>query len=130
MKNLAETLANTSTEEEVKNLFANFFRIKLDTKNYIDLYTPQILFEFKFDANLNNLDARAKFVAQTFYYIRRLKYGSEIRTPSNFICVVTKFAAVIFQTENFSAYYELPPDFDEKFVAMDAEILESFSLEG
>ena len=130
MENLFKDLQAAATEEEVKFIFAKFFKLKISTKNYIDLYTPQILFEFKFEANLNNLDARAKFVAQTLYYIRRLKYGSEIRTPSNFICVVTKFAAGIFKTENFSAYYELPPDFDEKFVAMDSEILVSFSLEG
>ena len=67
MKNLYETLQPAQTEEELKNLFAKFFALKLDTKNYIDLYTPQILFEFKFDENLNNLQARAKCFAQTLY---------------------------------------------------------------
>ncbi|MBQ7476735.1 MAG: hypothetical protein IJT06_05000 [Selenomonadaceae bacterium] len=105
MKNLFEVLQPTQTEEEVKNIFAQFFRLKLDTKNYIDLYTPQILFEFKFDENLNNLPTLAKCIAQTLYYIRRLKYGREIRTPSNSICIVTKNFSVLAPTNTFSNFY-------------------------
>ena len=37
MKNLYETLQPAQTEEELKNLFAKFFALKLDTKNYIDV---------------------------------------------------------------------------------------------
>lgn len=62
---LAQTLADASTEEELKNFFAKFFRIKLSTKNYIDLYTAQILFEFKLDAPLANVQMRAACIAQT-----------------------------------------------------------------
>lgn len=105
MRNLFADLKTANTEEEVKNLFARFFKLKLDTKNFIDLYTPQILFEFKFDADLNNLQNRAKFFAQALYYIRRLKYENDPRTPSRFICVVTKFAAAILNTANFKNYY-------------------------
>lgn len=105
MKSLYEILLPTQTEEEVKNLFAKFFYLKLDTKNYIDLYTPQILFEFKFDDKIKNLPTLAKCFAQTLYYIRRLKYGREIRTPSHQICIVTKNFAAISQTENFSNFY-------------------------
>ena len=54
MKNLSEILTAAVTEEELKNFFAKFFRIKLSTKNFIDLYTPQILFELKFNAPLKN----------------------------------------------------------------------------
>ena len=50
MRMFSEILADVATEEELKNFFAKYFRIKLSTKNYIDLYTAQILFEFKFDA--------------------------------------------------------------------------------
>lgn len=104
MKNLFKTLSDAQTEEELKNLFAKFFRLKLSTKNYIDLYTPQILFEFKYDAPLKNIQTLAACVAQTLYYIRRLKFGSEIRTPSRNICVVSKNFAALFPTDNFSAF--------------------------
>ena len=59
MKNFSADLQNAATEEEVKYIFAKFFNLKLSTKNYIDLYTPQILFEFKFDANLKNISTLA-----------------------------------------------------------------------
>lgn len=104
MKPLSEILADAATEEELKNFFAKYFRIKLSTKNYIDLYTAQILFEFKFDAPLTSIQTRATCIAQTLYYIRRLKFGNEIRTPSKNICVVTRGAAIFFPTEKFSAF--------------------------
>lgn len=104
MKTFSEILADAATEEELKNFFAKYFRIKLSTKNYIDLYTAQILFEFKFDAPLANVQTRAACIAQTLYYIRRLKFGNEIRTPSKNICVVTKTAAIFFPTADFSAF--------------------------
>ena len=110
MEKLFADLQNAATEEEVKFIFAKFFNLKLSTKNYIDLYTPQILFEFKFDANLENLQTRAKIFAQTMYYVRRLKYGlnNESRALTNFIGVVTKFAAVIIPTKDFKKFYTDP----------------------
>ena len=99
MKYLNEILAEAQTEEELKHLFAKFFKLKLDTKNFIDLYTPQILFEFKFDAPIKNIQIRAKIVAQTLYYVRRLKFGRDYRPVSQNICIVTKNSAAIFTTE-------------------------------
>lgn len=97
MKNLFDNLKTAATEEEVKFIFAKFFNLKISTKNYIDLYTPQILLEFKFDNDLNNLQHRAKIFAQALYYVRRLKYGlnNEFRALTNFICVVTKNSAAL-----------------------------------
>jgi len=105
MPKLYDKLKTASTEEELKNLFAKFFKLKLDTKNRIDLYTPQILFEFKYDKNLNNTQTLAQCIAQTLYYIRKLKYGKELRAPSGKICVVAKFCAVIAKTEDFKDFY-------------------------
>ena len=103
-KNLFQALADAATEEELKNFFAKFFKLKLSTKNYIDLYTPQIIFEFKYDAPLKNVQTLAAVVAQTLYYVRRLKFGSELRTPSRNICIVSKNFAAFFPTDNFSAF--------------------------
>ena len=107
MKNLSEILFSAQTEEELKNFFAKFFSVKLDTKNKIDLYTPQIIFEFKLDANLKNISTRAQCVAQIIYYIRRLKYSlnGENRNLTNFFAVVSKNSALIAQTENFSNFF-------------------------
>ncbi len=105
-KNLFQTLAEANTEEELKNFFAKRFNIKLATKNFIDLYTQQILFEFKLDKNLKNPQTLAEIVAQTLYYVRRLKFGSDYRPVSQNICIVTKNFAVIFPTESFAAFYD------------------------
>lgn len=105
-KNLFQTLAEANTEEELKNFFAKRFKIKLATKNFIDLYTTQILFEFKLDKNLKNPQTLAEIVAQTLYYVRRLKFGNDYRPVSQNICIVTKNFAAIFPTETFSAFYD------------------------
>ena len=105
-KNLFQTLAEAQTEEELKNFFAKRFKIKLATKNFIDLYTQQILFEFKLDKNLKNHQTLAEIVAQTLYYVRRLKFGSDYRPVSQNICIITKNFSVIFPTETFAAFYD------------------------
>lgn len=106
MKTLNEILSKAETEEELKNFFAKFFHVRLSTKNFIDLYTPQILFEFKLDAPLKNINTRAKVIAQTLYYVRRLKFGKDYREVSQNICAVTKNAAVFFPTETFADFYD------------------------
>ena len=84
MKNLFTDLKNAQTEEEVKFLFAKFFNLKISTKNYIDLYTPQILFEFKFDADLNNVQSRAKI----FLSPENLAHSKSSRTNKRLVSAV------------------------------------------
>ena len=105
-KHLHQTISGAETEEELKNFFAKFFSIRLSTKNFIDLYTEQILFEFKFDAPLKKIQERAKIVAQMLYYVRRLKYGRDARPVSQNICAVTKDFAVLFETETFAEFFD------------------------
>ena len=104
-KTLLETLADCATEEEIKFNFVRFFGINLNTKRNVDLYTPQILFEFKFDAELENIQRRARAFAQALYYIRRLKYGDDSRMPSQNICVVDKKSAAILPVDNLAPFY-------------------------
>ena len=93
-KHLYELISKPNTEEKLKFLFVKFFDLPIATRKRIDLYTEQILFEFKLDDNLKNLQTRAKVIAQALYYIRRLKLGDDERTASEYICVVSKnFAA-------------------------------------
>lgn len=104
-RRLHKALDNCNTEEEVKSEFSKYFGFRLDTQKNIDLYTPEILFEFKYEMNFQKVKQRAKVIAQTLYYIRRLKYGNEIRTPSNVICVVDKKEAFFIETEKLSEFY-------------------------
>ncbi len=68
------SLENARTEEVVKSIYAKFFNLKYDTSHHHDPYTPQVFFEFKADKNFHNLKAIATILAQTLYYIKRLKY--------------------------------------------------------
>ena len=104
-KRLYDILSTCQDEEEVKFEFAKFLGIKIDTKNYIDLYTPEVLFEFKYNINMNNIIARSKAIAQTLYYIRKLLYGRDIRVPSSRICVIDKNEALIIKTDELKDFY-------------------------
>ena len=78
-------LDKTRTEEDVKNVVARQFDITYDTAGRNDLYTPQVLFEFKFDKNFASLRQRAAVLAQALYYMRRLKFGITDRPIPNHV---------------------------------------------
>ena len=104
-KHFGDFISTAQTEEELKFYFAKYFDLPVSTKNRIDLYTAQILFEFKLADNLKSTQILAKTVAQALYYIRRLKFGDDERAPSENICVVTKNFAAFFQTKLFADFY-------------------------
>ena len=105
-KYLNDILAATETEEDLKFAFAKYMKLKPSSKNFVDLYTPKILFEFKFNANFTRLHERAKVIAQALYYIRRLKFGRDDRPLSQNICIVAKKFGVLFPTKTFADFYE------------------------
>jgi len=98
-------LNNSTTEEDVKATYANFFKIKYDTSHHHDLYTPQVLFEFKANKNFHNLKAFATILAQSLYYIRRLKYIEVDKPIPYFICLADKNEASLIETSKWSNYY-------------------------
>lgn len=112
--NLTNLFRDAQSEEALKNYFTHHFNLKPDIQDDIDLYTPQILFEFKLETNIQNLIPRAKCFAQAMYYARQLKFGlnGESRPPTNFICVVTKNFAAILPTEIFTDYFTDQKIFD------------------
>lgn len=102
---LFDNISTAQTEEELKFHFVNFFKLPINTKNRVDLYTEQILFEFKLNSNLKNIQTRAEVIAQALYYVRRLNFGDDDRSPSENVCIVTKNFAAIFPTTDFSDFY-------------------------
>ena len=97
-------LEKATTEEVVKAAYAGYFKIKYDTSYHHDLYTPQVLFEFKTDKNFQNLKAIATILAQSLYYIRRLKYIEVEKAIPFFICLADKNEASITETRKWSTY--------------------------
>ena len=72
-KRLFDVLSKCEQEEEVKSEFAKYFKLKLITRHRIDLYTPQVLFEFKYNQNFKSRTAKAKAIAQTLYLYKAVK---------------------------------------------------------
>ncbi len=100
-----EQLENASTEEVVKATYARYFGIRYDTSHYHDLYTPQVLFEFKTNRNFQNIKSLANTLAQILYYVRRLKYVEIEKTIPFFICLADKSEAVLTETRKWLTYY-------------------------
>ncbi len=95
----------STQEDEVRGIYATYFKIKYNTADRHDLYTPQVLFEFKADKNFQNLKALATILAQSLYYIRRLKYIEVEKAIPFFICLADKNEATITETRKWSTYY-------------------------
>ena len=111
-KRLYDALLSCRQEEEVKSEFAKYFRLKLITRHKIDLYTPQVLFEFKYNQNFRSRTTKAKAIAQTLYYIRRLKYGISYDPVPPSICIVDKDEGFFIKTTDFSPFYTASRKYD------------------
>jgi hypothetical protein len=100
-----DKLRVASTEEAVKSVYASYFEIEYDTADKHDLYTPEVLFEFKYDKNFENLKAVASILAQILYYVRRLKFEGSDKVIPPFICLADKNEAIISSTVTWHTYY-------------------------
>ena len=105
IRELPAVLGRTRVEEEVKSAFCSAFELELDASSRIDLYTPQALFEFKYQINLTSIAGRSKVIAQTMYYLRRLKLGSDPRPIPPIIGGVDKNHAFFTATAAYKGVY-------------------------
>ena len=99
-KRLYDVLSSCKKEEEVKEQFVKFFKIKLNALKQIDHYSEEILYEFKLNKNFRNIHNIATVIAQTMYYARALKYGKIPNPLSPIICIVDKV-----ETKKFQKFY-------------------------
>ncbi|MCS6822631.1 MAG: hypothetical protein NZ551_12290, partial [Microscillaceae bacterium] len=104
-KEFTDRLEKALTEEEVKATYAAYFNIQYDTSFYHDLYTPQVFFEFKAEGNLHNVKSLVTVLAQTLYYIRRLKYTEVQKPVPFFICLADKHEAALTEVRLWTNYY-------------------------
>lgn len=98
-------LEASKTEEAVKSVYAKFFSITYDTGDRHDLYTPEVLFEFKNEKNLSNLKTLATILAQLVYYVRGLKYEGSEKVIPPYLCVADKNEAVVTETVKWHSFY-------------------------
>lgn len=109
---LLDALASCKSEEEVKKSFLEFFEQPLNTLSGIDHYAEEMLFEFKHDWNFKSVHYRALALAQTMYYIRRLKYGATTAAVPPSICVADKNEGFFVATTAFSSFYNASAKYD------------------
>ncbi len=105
-------LAKAKTEEDVKNAYAKHFKISYDTSDRHDLFTPQVLFEFKYDKNMLNLKARAMVLGQILYYVHKLKFGFTQKAIPIFLTLSDKNETIITETIKWKNYYSDITNYD------------------
>lgn len=98
-------LDKARTEEDVKSAVAREFAIDYDTAGRNDLYTPRVLFEFKYEKNFTSLKQRAVVLAQALYYMRRLKFGLTDRPIPEYICLADRNEALLLDAADLRAVY-------------------------
>jgi hypothetical protein len=91
-------LQSARTEEDVKAAYATTFNLKYNTSDRHDLYTKNVLFEFKYDKHLKNNLAKARVLAQLLYYIRDLRYGSVDKQIPPYLVIADKNECGITET--------------------------------
>ena len=104
-KRLYDLLKDCKKEEEVKASFCSFFKMKINALKAIDHYTPNVLFEFKYDRNFKSTANIAHVIAQTMYYARLLKFNLTKYPLPPYICVVDKNEAFFVETKSYSKFY-------------------------
>ncbi len=102
---LLARLDKAKREEDVKAAWAKCFDLEYDTTRDHDLYTEQVLFEFKLRRNFEQPAQRAATLAQLLYYVRRLKLdGTAKGIPSHF-CLADKGTAVLGEVADWRDLY-------------------------
>ncbi len=129
-KQFSQELSKANTEEDVKSIYAQLFGLKYNTKDKHDLYTPQVLFEFKYDVKFTTLKVLAKVLAQTLYYVHRLKYGFTDKPICPYLCLADKNEAILFKTIDWKHFYtdeKEQYDWDLAPSNPDAKLIEALS---
>lgn len=95
-----------SVEEDVKAAYRKFFSLPQDSSKHQDLYTSQMLFEFKYDKNFDTRQSKAEVLAQLLYYVRRLKYNTNDKPIPPFLCLADKNKTIVTETINWEEFYD------------------------
>lgn len=102
---LLKRLNKSRTEEDVKAAWVRHLRLDYDSSDDHDLYSPQVLFEFKDDRKLSNASHLAPVVAQLMYYLHRLKYHQSSKLIPREWCAADKYEMVFGQVADWSELY-------------------------
>ena len=98
-------LKKASVEEDVKAAYRKFFALPQDSSKRQDLYTEQMLFEFKYDKNFKNRHTRSEILAQILYYVHRLKFDTNSSPIPPFLCLADVNETIVTKTIVWEEFY-------------------------
>ena len=98
-------LNKASVEEDVKAAYRKFFSLPQDSSKHQDLYTTQMLFEFKYDKKFEKRHIKAEVLAQILYYVRRLKFNTNDMPVPPFLCLADVNETIITETKKWENFY-------------------------
>ena len=98
-------LNKASVEEDVKAAYRKFFSLPQDSSKHQDLYTTQMLFEFKYDKKFEQRHVKAEVLAQILYYVRRLKFNTNDMPVPPFLCLADVNETIITETKKWENFY-------------------------
>ena len=101
-----EELIKASDEEDVKISYVKFFNLKHDTSKRRDLYTNEVLFEFKYGKDLKRLSDVSTVLAQVLYYVHRLKYEADEKPIPPYRCLADVNETILTQTAKWMSFVD------------------------
>ena len=103
--------------------YIRFFNLKVDMKQRHDLYTPQMLYEFKWDRNFKSRQARAQVLAQLIYYVHGMRFNPTEKEIPKYLCLADRNEVIITETELWIKYFEQEQGrYDWSFAASNPDI--------
>lgn len=106
IRDFYNALYNSAEELEVVIAYIRFFNLKVDMKQRHDLYTPQMLYEFKWDRNFKSRHVRAQVLAQLIYYVHGMRFNPTEKEIPPYLCFADRNEIVITETELWLKYFE------------------------
>lgn len=98
-------LNRATVEEDVKAAYRKFFNIPQDSSKHQDLYTKQMLFEFKYDKNFASRHVKAEVLAQILYYVHRLKFETNDNPVPPFLCLADVNETIVTETIKWEEFF-------------------------
>ncbi len=106
IRDFYNALYSSAEESEVVIAYIRFFNLKVDMKQRHDLYTPQMLYEFKWDRNFKSRQVRAEVLAQLIYYVYGMRFNPTEKEIPKYLCLADRNEIIITETELWLKYFE------------------------
>ena len=130
IRDFYNALYSSAEESEVKIAYIRFFNLKVDMKQRHDLYTPQVLYEFKWDRNFKSRQVRAQVLAQLIYYVHGMRFNPTEKEIPRYLCMADRNEVIITETELWLKYFEQEHGkYDWSFAASSPDLLLVTDLE-